>query len=119
LKYRLHRQRTLNAASLPILQEIFPALREGGLGLDLMLSDTEFNRDVPFRELESLRRALADENIPLTCHLPYIDLHFGSRDPKVHEYARDCLQYGLEMAADLKASIGVLHLGYSKHPSAP
>jgi sugar phosphate isomerase/epimerase len=115
LKYRLHRQRTLNAESLPVLHEILPGLREGGFGLDLILSDTEFNRDVPFRQLEGLRRALADESIPLTCHLPYVDLHFGSRDPKVHEYARDCLQYGLEMAADLRAKIAVMHIGYSNH----
>ncbi len=115
MKYRLHRQRSLNAATLPVLHEILPGLREGGFGLDLVLSDTEFNRDVSFKDLEGLRRSLSDENVPLTCHLPFIDLRFGSRDPKVHEYARDCLQYGLEMAADLRARIGVLHVGYSNH----
>ena len=115
MKYRLHRQRTLNAASLPTLKEILPGLREAGLGLDLMLSETEFNREVPFRELENLRRNLADENVPVTCHLPYVDLHFGSRDPKVHEYARDCLLEGLEIGSVLHARIAVLHVGFSNH----
>jgi len=106
---------TLNQDSLVLLPEVLPALREGGFGLDLMLSDTEFNREVPFKELESLRQDLREQAIPVTCHLPYIDLRLGSRDPKVHEYARDCLQYGLEMAADLRTRLAVLHVGYSSH----
>lgn len=115
MKFRLHKQKTLNAASLPTLGEMLPPLHAQGFGLDLMLSDMEFNRDVPFREIESFRRILTDEEIPVTCHLPYVDLHFGSRDPKVHEYARDSLQFGLEIAADLRARVAVLHAGYSTH----
>jgi sugar phosphate isomerase/epimerase len=116
LKYRLHRQRTLNAESLASLKEIFPGLREAGHGLDLMLSDTDFNREVPFRQLEDLRRDLTEEGgVPITCHLPYVDLHFGSRDAKVHEYARDCFSEGLEIASVLRAKIAVLHVGFSNH----
>lgn len=115
MKYRLHRQKTLNAESLATLSGILPGLREAGLGLDLMLSDTEFNRDIPFKELETLRRDLGEEKTPVSCHLPYIDLHFGSRDRQVHEYARDCLQEGLEIAAVLRARIAVLHVGFSNH----
>jgi sugar phosphate isomerase/epimerase len=116
LKYRLHRQRTLNTESLATLKESFPGLREAGHGLDLMLSDTEFNREVPFRQLEDLRRDLTDDGgLPVTCHLPYIDLHFGSRDSKVHELARDTFSEGLEIASVLRAKIAVLHVGYSNH----
>ncbi len=115
MKYRLHRQKTLNTASLPTLPGILPGLREAGFGLDLMLSDTEFNREVSFKDLENLRRELSDESVAVSCHLPYLDLHFGSIDPKVHEYAKDCLQFGLEMAGDLRARVAVLHAGFSNH----
>lgn len=116
LKYRLHRQQTLDATSLPILRDKVTALREAGLGLDLMLSDTTFNREVPFRELETLRRDLAEEGgLPITCHLPYIDLHLGSRDQTVSDYARDSLSEGLEMASVLRAKIAVIHVGLSNH----
>jgi sugar phosphate isomerase/epimerase len=115
LKYRLHRQITLDAESLPTIRELIPRLREQGFGLDFMLSDTQFNRDVSFKDLEDLRRHLADEEIPVSCHLPYIDLHFGSRDLRTHEYARDCLQEGLEMAGVLHARAAVLHVGFGSH----
>lgn len=115
LKYRLHRQKTLNRETLDGLGEMLPSIREGGFGLDLMLSDTEFNRDVSFKDLEGLRTRLKEESVIVSCHLPYIDLRLGSRDPKAHEYAKDCLQYGLEMAADLRARIAVVHAGYSNH----
>lgn len=115
MKFRLHRQVKLNASTITSLKETLPELREKGYGIDLMLSDTEFNRDVAFKALEDLYRFLSDEKIPTTCHLPYIDLHFGSRDPKVHEYTFDCLDAGLEMASVLHARIAVLHLGFSSH----
>jgi sugar phosphate isomerase/epimerase len=116
LKYRLHRQLTLDATSLPALRDTFSTLREAGLGLDLMLSDTAFNREVPFRELENLRRDLADEGgLPISCHLPYIDLHLGSRDSKVAEFSRDSLSEGLEIASVLRAQIAVVHVGFSNH----
>jgi len=115
LKYRLHRQKNLDAAALETLRDILPEIHEAGYGIDLVFSDTEFNRDVPFKDLEKLRHDIADEQIPVTCHLPYVDLRFGSRDAKMHEYARDSLQEGLEMAAVLRCQVASLHLGYSNH----
>jgi sugar phosphate isomerase/epimerase len=115
LKYRLHRQVTLDATTFPTVRDLLPSLREQGFGLDLMLSDTQFNRDVAFKDLEELRRHLADEEIPVSCHLPYIDLHLGSRDMRTHEYARDCLQEGLEMAGVLHCRMAVLHAGFGSH----
>lgn len=115
MKFRLHRQRTLNESTIAALPELFPALREAGHGLDLMLSDMEFNREVSFKEIENLRRYLSDEQIKVTCHLPFVDLRLGSRDPKVHEYARDSLQFGLEIAGDLRVQVAVLHAGFSNH----
>ena len=115
MKYRLHRQTTLNSETLPTIAPSLTSLREAGLGLDLMLSDTEFNRDVPFRDLEDLRRDLGDEKTPVSCHLPHIDIHFASRDKQVHEYARDCYLEALEMAGVLRAKIAVMHVGFSSH----
>jgi sugar phosphate isomerase/epimerase len=105
----------LNASTIETMKDVLAELREKGYGIDLMLSDTQFNRDVSFKALEGLYRYLSDEKIPTSCHLPYIDLHFGSRDPKVHEYTFDCLDAGLEMASVLHAQIAVLHLGFSSH----
>ncbi|MDM7917343.1 MAG: sugar phosphate isomerase/epimerase family protein [Candidatus Eisenbacteria bacterium] len=113
MKYRLHRQKRLDAAAVPGLKEMLPALRAEGVGLDLALSDTAFNRDVSLADLENLRRYLHEEGIALTCHLPYRDLHLGSEDASVHDYARDCLLEGLEMAGVLKCRIAVLHAGFS------
>jgi sugar phosphate isomerase/epimerase len=81
-----------------------------------MLSDTTFNRAVPFRELENLRHDLAEEGgLPITCHLPHIDLNLGSRDSSVSDYARDSMSEGLEIAAVLRARIAVVHVGFSSH----
>lgn len=116
MKYRLQRQLTLDAASLPTLKDAASTLREVGLGLDLMLSDAGFNREVPLKELEHLRRDLEDEGgLSITCHLPYVDLQLGSRDPMVSDYARDCLSEGLEIASALRARIAVVHVGFSNH----
>ncbi len=115
MNYRLQRRRNLNAESFDSIIESLPGLHEAGFGLDLMLSDAEFNREVSFKDLERLYRFLSDEEVPVTCHLPYVDLRLGSRDAKVHEYSRDSLQEGLEMASVLRSRIAVFHLGYSNH----
>ncbi|MBD3163308.1 MAG: TIM barrel protein [Candidatus Latescibacteria bacterium] len=113
--YRLQRQMKLNESSMEEIKKALPGIREAGHGLDLLLSDTAYNREVPFKDLEDLYRYLSDEKIPTTCHLPYINLHPGSRDPEVHRYAKDSILEGLEMASVLHASIAVLHLGFCNH----
>lgn len=113
--YRLQRQVKLEGSSIEEIKKWLPKLRESGHGLDLMLSDAAYNREVPFKDLEDLHRYLSDEEIPATCHLPYVGLSPGSRDPMVHQYAQDTIQEGLEMASVLRASIAVLHLGFCNH----
>ncbi len=110
MKFRLSRSEPLRnvKSSLGFYQE-------HGMNVEIRLTDAEYNREVPVRELEELERELRDRQISAFCHLPFHGLHLSCADPRVMAYSREVLMEGLEIGTILGCKVAVLHSGFSNH----
>jgi sugar phosphate isomerase/epimerase len=86
-------------------------LRKFGLGVELMIYDTNWICSFPADEVEELAGLLRESAIHLTVHGPVHDLNPGSLDVIVRDYTRHCYFKTLAVCHALGAKALVLHLG--------
>lgn len=110
MKFRLSRSEPLRT-----LKPNLASYQENGWNVEIRLTDAEYNREVPVRELEELERELRDRHISALCHLPFHGLHLSCPDPRVMAYSREVLSEGLEIGTILGCKVAVLHSGFSNH----
>ena len=97
------------------LREQIPFLLDHGLNVEVDLSDTSYNAEVPIRELERLAIELRRNKIKVSAHLPHRDLKLASRDKAIRQHSMDAIQEGLEIGKILGARIAIFHSGFSNH----
>jgi sugar phosphate isomerase/epimerase len=110
LKFRLSRSEPLRT-----LKGNLGFYQEHGMNVEIRLTDAEYNREVPVRELEALERDLTKLGISRFCHLPFHGLHLSCADPRVMSYSREVLMEGLEIGTILGCKVAILHSGFSNH----
>jgi sugar phosphate isomerase/epimerase len=110
LKFHLSRSEPLRT-----LKDNLDWYQQNGVNVEIRLTDAEYNREVPVRELESLEQELRRRNIGAFCHLPFHGLHLSCPDPRVMTYSREVLMEGLEIGTILGCKVAVLHSGFSNH----
>jgi sugar phosphate isomerase/epimerase len=86
-------------------------LRKAGLGLELILYNTNWICNFPADEVAKLADLLKKGGIHLTVHGPIHDLNPGSLDVVVRDYTRHCYFKTLAVCHALGAKALVLHLG--------
>lgn len=86
-------------------------LRRNGLGLELVLYDTNWICNYPAGEVAEVAGLLREASIELTVHGPIHDLNPGSLDMVVRDYTRHCYFKTLAICHALGAKALVLHLG--------
>lgn len=110
MKFRLSRSEPLRT-----LKDHLGFYQEHKLNVEIRLTDAEYNREIPVRELEALAGELKERNISAFCHLPFHGLHLSCADPRVMSYSREVLSEGLEIGTILGCKAAVLHSGFSNH----
>jgi len=100
---------------LRTLKDHLDFYQEHGMNVEIRLTDAEFNREIPVRELEALEEQLRERKIGAFCHLPFHGLHLSCPDPRVMTYSREVLLEGLEIGGILGCKVAVLHSGFSNH----
>lgn len=86
-------------------------LRRNGLGLEVVLYDTNWICNYPADKVAELADLLKEADIDLTVHGPIYDLNPGSFDVVVRDYTRHCYFKTLALCHALGARALVLHLG--------
>lgn len=86
-------------------------LRRNGLGLEIMLYDTDWICNYPADKVAELAGMLKEAGIRLSVHGPIYDLNPGSLDDVVRDYTRHCYFKTLGVCRALGAKALVLHLG--------
>ena len=110
MKFHLSRSEPLRT-----LKENLDFYQEHEMNVEIRLTDAEFNREIPVRELEALEEELRERKIGVFCHLPFHGLHLSCPDPRVMTYSREVLMEGLEIGGILGCRVAVLHSGFSNH----
>jgi len=101
------------SVSLPfrmVRQEI-GFLRRHGLGVEIVLYDTNWICSYPSAKVAETARFLREADIEVTVHGPIHDLNPGSLDIVVRDYTRHCYLKTLGICHSLGAKALVLHLG--------
>jgi len=86
-------------------------LKKAGLGLELILYDTNWICNFPADEVAELAGLVKEGGIHLTVHGPIHDLNPGSLDVVIRDYTRHCYFKTLALCHALGAKALVLHLG--------
>ncbi len=86
-------------------------MRRNGVGLELVLYDTNWICNYPADEVAEMADLLRREGIHLNVHGPIHDLNPGSLDVVVRDYTRHCFFKTLALCHALGAKALVLHLG--------
>ncbi len=100
-------------AALPfrMVRRKVPFLRRNGLGVELMLYDTNWICNYPADKVSELAYLLWDEEIGVSAHGPIHDLNPGSLDAVIRDYTRHCYLKTLAICQAVGANHVVLHLG--------
>jgi len=110
LKFRLSRSEPLRT-----LRDHLGYYQEHGMNAEIRLTDAEYNREIPVRDLEALAEELRKREISAFCHLPFHGLHLSCADPRVMSYSREVLMEGLEIGTILGCQAAIFHTGFSNH----
>ncbi len=86
-------------------------LRRHGLGVEVMLYDTNWICNWPVDKVSEIARELRDAEIKVSAHGPIHDLNPGSLDAVIRDYTRHCYLKTLAICGALGAESLVLHLG--------
>lgn len=86
-------------------------MRRNGVGLELVLYDTNWICKYPADKVAELADLLGEAGIELTVHGPIYDLNPGSLDVVIRDYTRHCYFKTLAVCHALGAKALVLHLG--------
>jgi sugar phosphate isomerase/epimerase len=86
-------------------------LRKNGLGVEIVLYDTNWICSYPADKVAELAGRLRDAEVEVTVHGPIFDLNPGSLDVVVRDYTRHCYFKTLAICHALGATALVFHLG--------
>lgn len=103
--------RVFAALPLRMVRRKLGYLRRNGLGVELMLYDTNWICSYPADKVSELAYLLWDAEIEVSAHGPIHDLNPGSLDAIVRDYTRHCYFKTLAICHALRAKTLVLHLG--------
>jgi sugar phosphate isomerase/epimerase len=108
------------APSTAVMLELDAAFR---LAVELELSFVELSWDLQeiepsLQPVDLVRELTRATGVGTTVHLPFVDLNLASLMPGVRENSVARVQRGIDYAAEVGASVGVLHTGLvpARHP---
>jgi sugar phosphate isomerase/epimerase len=94
-------------------EERLARLQELGVGIEVMLDDSQFLwPDIRWEEVLGLADRLAEVGTPVVLHGPFNNLNLGARDEHIRQYSRELMLRGFRVARTLGAPQMVIHLGY-------
>ncbi len=99
------------ALPLRMVRRKIDFMRRNGLGLEIMLYDTNWICGSPVEKVADLARLLRAENIEVSVHGPIHDLNPGSLDTVIRDYTLHCYFKTLAICHALGAKSLVFHLG--------
>lgn len=94
-----------------MMQRKIPYLRKRGLGVQVMLYDTNWICDWPKEEVSQTGCRFRDAGIDVSVHGPVHDLNPGSLDVVIRDYTQHCFFKTLVVCQALDAKNLVFHLG--------
>ena len=86
-------------------------LRRYGLGVEIILYDTNWICNYPAEKMAELAKSLRDAGVAVTVHGPIHDLNVGSLDGVIRDYTRHCYFKTLAICHALGAKSLTLHSG--------
>lgn len=101
------------AVALPprLVQRKIEFLQRHGLGVEIMLYDTNWVCNWPKEKVTALGKTLRDLEVRVSVHGPVHDLNPGSLDVVIRDYTQHCFFKTLAICQALGAKYLVLHLG--------
>jgi sugar phosphate isomerase/epimerase len=101
------------AVALPprLVQRNSAFLQRHGLGVEVMLYDTNWVCNWPKEKVTALGKALRDLDVKVSVHGPVHDLNPGSLDVVIRDYTQHCFFKTLAICRALGAKYLILHLG--------
>jgi sugar phosphate isomerase/epimerase len=101
------------AVALPprLVQRNMAFLQRHGLGVEVMLYDTNWVCNWPKEKVADLGKILRDLDVKVSAHGPVHDLNPGSLDVVIRDYTQHCFFKTLSVCQAVGAKYLVLHLG--------